>query len=99
MRQRTKILSLNDRLCEYGSLLHYGRSEDTKSQQRIRMEKLMNTAIKYELTERQRVCIRCYYCDEMKVEDIASLLGIRPTTVYKHIRLGRKAIRKCVVYL
>ena len=35
----------------------------------------------------------------MSVEDIAAKLGIRPTTVYKHIKKAKEALKKCEKYL
>ena len=66
---------------------------------RGRMKKLMGIAIKNELTERQRECIRMYYYENKKVCEIAEYTGIRPTTVYKHLKLGRNALKKCTAYL
>lgn len=77
------------------------RSNDreTNRQTRERMKKLIFTAYDNELTQRQKDCIRMYYINSMSVESIARILGIRPTTVYKHIRKGRSSLRKCTMYL
>ena len=99
MRTSRKRLSLTDRLCEYGSYLQYSSVTMSKSEKRKRMEAFLRIAIKNELTERQRTCIYRYYFDRMQVEDIAAMMGLKPTTVYKHIRLARKALKKCSVYL
>ena len=90
IKSRRKKLSLTDSLCEYGSFLKYssGSENTSKSEKRKRMEAFLRIAIKNELTERQRTCIYRYYFDRMQ-----------PTTVYKHIRLARKALKKCSVYL
>lgn len=100
-KSRRKKLSLTDSLCEYGSFLKYssGSENTSKSEKRKRMEAFLRIAIKNELTERQRTCIYRYYFDRMHVEDIAAMMGLKPTTVYKHIRLARKALKKCSVYL
>ncbi len=72
------------------------RSSDPKRQ---RMKKLLNIAVKNELTERQRKCITMYYKNNMKVAEIAKMLSITPSTVYKHISAGIKALKKVVLYL
>ncbi|MBQ9461482.1 MAG: hypothetical protein IJU51_06165 [Clostridia bacterium] len=99
MKGRAKRLSLTDRLCEYSSFLKYNTVETGKTEKRKRMEKIISTAIENELTDRQKDCLRYYYYDGMRVDDIAGIMGLRPTTVYKHIRLAKKALKKCAAYL
>ena len=99
MRNRAKRLSLTDSLCEYSSYLKYKSVDTGKSEKRRRMEKIISTAIEHELTKRQKDCLHYYYFVGMRVEDIAQMMGLRPTTVYKHLRLAKKALKKCAVYL
>ena len=69
------------------------------SLQRERMKKLMREGIKHELTVRQRTCISMKFIDKMKAEEIADELNISPATVYKHIRVGLKRLKKLQFYL
>ncbi len=66
---------------------------------RERMKKLIGTAIKNELTQRQRDCICMRYYQGMRAEEIAYHMSISKASVYKHIRKGLAAIRRCTVYL
>ncbi len=66
---------------------------------RTRMRKLLMAGIENELTQRQRDCMQMYYFEKLDIADIASQLHIRPTTVYKHLKLAKRALRKCAAYL
>ena len=99
MRNTRKKLSLTDKLCEYSSYLQYNVGETSTGELRKRMKKVLTTAIEQELTERQRDCLRFYYNEGMKVKDIAQMMGLRPTTVYKHLLLAKKTLKKYAAYL
>ena len=71
----------------------------SNAEKRKRLKKLLETGIKSELTERQKTCIMRYYAENTPAEEIAKELGITKATVYKHIRSGRKRLKKCVDYL
>lgn len=96
---RTSMLRLSEGLAGRAAFSRYCGSGEKKSERLLRMEKLLNTALRRELTERQRQCITYYYFERKKVEEIAALLHIRPTTVYKHLKRGREMLRNCVCYL
>ena len=64
-----------------------------------RMKKLIAISIDTELTDRQKDCLTMRVYQGISVEDIAAKLGIRPTTVYKHITKAKAALKKCVKYL
>ena len=64
-----------------------------------RMKKLIHICMEDELTDRQKDCLTMRVYQNMSVEDIAAKLGIRPTTVYKHITKAKAALKKCVKYL
>ena len=63
------------------------------------MKKLIAVGIDTELTDRQKDCLAMRVYQNMSVEDIAAKLGIRPTTVYKHIKKAKEALKKCEKYL
>ena len=93
---RTKTLRFDDSLeFEYTSLTN----GDTNERKRTRALKILNAAINNELTGRQKTCIMRYYYDGIKVNEIAQELNIKPTTVYKHLKTARTALKKCRVYL
>lgn len=64
-----------------------------------RMKKLIAISIDTELTGRQKDCLTMRVYQGLSAEDIAAELGIRPTTVYKHIKKAKEALKKCVKYL
>lgn len=66
---------------------------------RNRIKKLIAIGIDTELTDRQKDCLTMCVYQKMSVEDIAAELGIRPTTVYKHIKKAKEALKKCGKYL
>lgn len=93
---RTKTLRFDDSLeFEYTNLT----GGDTNKRTRERALKILNAAINNELTNRQKICIMRYYYDGIKVDEIAQELNIKPTTVYKHLKTARTALKKCRDYL
>ena len=93
------ILSLDDKISSQFSLSNYYESGNDNNDKRKRMKKLLAAAIENELTERQKNCIMQYYYEKKSVKEIAENTGIRPTTVYKHIKKAKEALKKCRKYL
>lgn len=94
----TKNLSFTNELMTYYSYVSSQGSGDNSSI-KSRMKKLIAIGIDTELTDRQKDCLAMRVYQNMSVEDIAAKLGIRPTTVYKHITKAKAALKKCVKYL
>ena len=94
----TKNLSFTNELMTYYSYVS-SQEGGSNSSIRNRMKKLIAVAIDTELTGRQKDCLTMRVYQNMSVEDIAAKLGIRPTTVYKHITKAKEALKKCVKYL
>lgn len=93
-----KNLSFTNELMTYYSYVSSQGGGDNSSI-RDRMKKLIAVVIDTELTGRQKDCLTMRVYRNMSVEDIAAKLGIRPTTVYKHITKAKAALKKCVKYL
>ncbi len=93
-----KLLTLSNQMEEFVSWQLF-ESNTSRSRRAKRMEQLLDIAMRVELTERQKTCIRLYFFENQKVCDIAAALHIRPTTVYKHLKVARMALRKCANYL
>lgn len=93
-----KNLSFTNELMTYYSYVSSQRGEDS-SNIRNRIKKLIAIGIDTELTDRQKDCLTMCVYQKMSVEDIAAKLGIRPTTVYKHIKKAKEALKKCRKYL
>lgn len=64
-----------------------------------RMKKIVHIAVSSELTDRQRDCLTMRFFDKKSVKEIAEVLGIRPTTVYKHLRKAIQTLKECAKYL
>lgn len=93
-----KNLSFTNELMTYYSYVSSQEGGDT-SGIRNRMKKLIHICMEDELTDRQKDCLTMRVYQNMSVEDIAAKLGIRPTTVYKHIKKAKEALKKCRKYL
>ena len=93
-----KNLSFTNELMTYYSYVSSQGGGDTSSIRNC-MKKLIAIGIDTELTDRQKDCLTMRVYQKMSVEDIAAELGIRPTTVYKHIKKAKEALKKCRKYL
>lgn len=93
-----KNLSFTNELMTYYSYVSSQGGGDNSSI-RDRVKKLIAIGIDTELTGRQKDCLTMRVYQGMSVEDIVAVLGIRPTTVYKHITKAKAALKKCVKYL
>ena len=93
-----KNLSFTNELMTYYSYVS-SQGGGGNSSIRDRMKKLIAVVIDMELTDRQKDCLTMRVYQGISVEDIAAELGIRPTTVYKHIKKAKAALKKCVKYL
>lgn len=93
-----KNLSFTNELMTYYSYVS-SQGGGSNSSIKDRMKKLIAIGIDTELTDRQKDCLTMRVYQGMSVEDIAAELGIRPTTVYKHIKKAKEALKKCRKYL
>lgn len=84
---------------EASILMYMDDESGTNEKQRERMKKLLAQGIKHELTQRQRDCIGMKYIHKMTAEEIAAELDITAATVYKHIRMAKKRLKKLNYYL
>ena len=93
-----KKISFTKELMDYYSFVSAQQGK-SNNEIRDRMKKLIAVVIDMELTDRQKDCLTMRVYQGISVEDIAAELGIRPTTVYKHIKKAKEALKKCVKYL
>lgn len=97
---KTEFYSLDDFTVSNASLeLYFSDNSESNNLKRERMSKLLKIAFDKELTQRQRDCVTMYYVKNKKVNEIAKIMSIQPSTVYKHIRAGMKSLKKAAVYL
>lgn len=98
---KTKIYSLDEYSINNASVAAYFSEINCNCSdpKRKRMSRLIKIAFKNELTQRQRDCITLYYTKNKKVTEIAEIMSIKPTTVYKHLHSAIRALKKVVPYL
>lgn len=96
MRRET---ALNEMILSQEALKKYYSHGGSNSDTRRRMKELLRKAVQHELTDRQKECIILFYYENKSVKEIAGITGIKPTTVYKHLKKGRNALRRCTIYL
>lgn len=59
---------------------------------------VLRTALKLELTERQRECVRLYFYENMTEEQTANELGITKSTVCRHLQKAKRRLGRAVYY-
>lgn len=77
---------------------YYCANMGENSSGRVRMKKILQKAIKEELTDKQRICMTRYYLENKTIRVIAEELGLSPSTVCRHIQNARKKIRHIADY-
>lgn len=93
-----KKISFTKELMDYCSFVSAQRGK-SNNEIKNRMKKLIAISIDTELTDRQKDCLTMRVYQGLSTEEIAAELGIRPTTVYKHIKKAKEALKKCRKYL
>ncbi|NLL46921.1 MAG: sigma-70 family RNA polymerase sigma factor [Clostridiales bacterium] len=58
----------------------------------------LSRAIRSELTPNQFRVIAFYYVEQMKMTEIAQLLGVNVSTVSRTIKRGRARLQRCLKY-
>ena len=70
----------------------------TNSQEYKKILKILKRIIRYELTLKQRQCLDMYYRKNMNTIEISRLLGVYPSTVWRHIQRSKKKIKNIIQY-
>lgn len=70
----------------------------TNSDQHSRLKRNLLKAIREELTPRQREVLTMYYAGKMSVNEVAAVLGVYPSTVYRTLRRAEKRLFRCLRY-
>lgn len=73
-------------------------SGTTNADSRNKMKKILYSALKSELTDKQRTCIVEHYINGRKEKDIALELNLSPSTVSRHITSAKKKLRHIAEY-
>lgn len=73
-------------------LLQGSRSEHQQ------MLRVLQNAMRRELTQRQSDCVRLYYFEQRKMGEIADILGITLCSVSKHLKKARLRLSRVLEY-
>lgn len=92
---RHSIIKLSDEVAFTGL---YPSSFETNRTQLAGMKQLLSRAMDTELTEKQRYCMQSYFLEGKKMYEIASELGVNPSTVTRHIKRAKNRLKRIARY-
>ena len=73
-------------------------SSSSNSSKYYRVMEIMKKIIKNDLTKRQKECLIMYYNKNLNIVKISKILGICPSTVWRHIKISKQKIKKIIKY-
>ena len=73
-------------------------NSNNNSQKYRDMLKIIKKIIQNDLTQRQKECLIMYYKKNLKIIKISKILGICPSTVWRHIKISQKKIKNIIKY-
>lgn len=91
---KREILSLD----VFGDRLNPGPLPREDGGEHARMLRTLARAAKGELTPRQMECLRLRYTEGKSVCEIADVLGVKPSTVSKHLKKARARLERVLGY-
>ena len=93
---------MRSELVSFDLLEKYISAEQPRSVGRSRAleaaRKVLGQAMERELTGRQLECVRLYYFEGCKQEEIARLLGVSKPTVCRHLQKARTRLERALSY-
>ena len=93
MRSEIVSFDLLEKYISAGQPQSVGRSRGLEAAHRV-----LGRAMERELTGRQLECIRLYYFEGYKQEEIARLLGVGKPTVCRHLKKARERLERVLSY-
>lgn len=84
-----------ERETEYQAIRSYLKQLDSP---RSKLEEYMAIALREELTPRQHEAVRMYYLQQMRMKDIAIVMGVGISTVSRTLERARKRLSRCLKY-
>lgn len=73
--------------------------ENTNENSLLLIKHVLPRVIEEKLSDRQKECIRLYYFEQLKMNEVANLMGIDRTTVSRTLKRGRNRIKMSLEYL
>ncbi|MBQ8860857.1 MAG: sigma-70 family RNA polymerase sigma factor [Ruminococcus sp.] len=85
---------------ENNHLISYSMYDNNSTNKKAieNMKKLLSMAMVSELTQRQRECLVMYYYENKRMNEIASILSLSPSTVTRHIKAAQKKLKSIAKY-
>lgn len=74
------------------------RLGNDNSETRRRLVINLRRAIREELTQKEWQAVQMYYVDQIKMTEIAEILGVNVSTVSRNIKRGREKLKRCLRY-
>lgn len=96
MAKFTSFDTFSDILFSYKKFKYSDNETNTKEY--TRMINALKKIIENELTLRQKQCVIMYYKNNMNTVKISTILGIYPSTVWRHIKRSQEKIKKIIRY-
>ncbi len=91
-------LLTRDSLDSLYTLDPYMEEPATNAEKIRRMQQMLNAAMEFSLTGRQREIVGLYYMEEKAAAEIAEELGISRQSVHKTLRLAKKKLEKIKIF-
>lgn len=88
------VFGKNDIVEEYNERLEFKINSN-----RLTLDDLVEIAIENELTDVQNKCIKLFYYDRLTVSEIARLMNLHRSVVYRHLESAEKKLFLCLKYL
>ena len=96
MAKFTKFDTFSDVLFSFNKFKY--SQNGTNSQEYKKILKMLKHIIKNELTLKQQQCLDMYYRKNMNTIEIGHLLGVYPSTVWRHLQRSKKKIKNIIQY-
>lgn len=82
----------------FGDRLNLGPAPRGDGGEHTRLLRTLERASRGELTERQSECLRMRYAEGKSVSEIAEELGVKPSTVSRHLKKARARLQRVLRY-
>ena len=97
MPKITRFSKFSDNIFSVKNFKHM-TNNDGNSKKYFDVIEIMKKIIKNELTKRQKECLIMYYNQNFSTIKISKILGICPSTVWRHIKISKQKIKKMIKY-
>lgn len=71
---------------------------EDNSVQHLQLKRNLVTALREDVTDKQRQALLLYYAEGMNMSEIGKRLGVDKSTVSRNIKRGERRLRRCLRY-